>query len=449
MPPIVFKVGTTSRFNEKSSVKALNMSLESGSIFISFKQNPTWVFQKTRDKLGWQGLKDETMDSTIRGKMFSALEDIQSHCDPKSEFDISNFFLSDKTERIITSISMSTLSSKKAKPPKVVASEDEDEETKQVPKVDSPKQNRIDASDPDTKLKRKPSTTVRKRAKATEVISEEAQTKKKRNTKPSPQLKPAVPQVPLSAGPKNDPMEEVKIVVPDPKPRVETDVDIPAQASLCSVFKSTQTIEQRYKPSARLIAKVNAYDQFNESFLCRQWLTDDEIASTNNKWNPIASCYSIFYYASKILNWPLEEVRVVVNYDINAVKLTSIIPQIYKLYKIEHRLAESTILTKLLVYCIASMNSFGIIRPIIFKGISNQSYRIEQLCASKQTFERISYHVTWPWRVSNSKVYVLSNQTHLNEIPLKTTFLSDLQHDKHVKKLMKNIPEWVYGLAKQ
>jgi hypothetical protein len=456
MPPTVFRVGTTSRLNEKSSVKALIAQLESRSLYVSFKKNPKWVFQKTRDKTAWQGLEDETMDPMIRGKTFTTLENIQSCCDPDSEFDVSSFFLSDKTERIIVNISMATLypsRSRKSKPLKVPSSDEEDDEKEEESKTTAPTQSRIDASDPDTQKKRKSSTivtTTKKRPKSTEVISEEVQKKRKKNTKPSPQLKPSVPHDSLSAEARQyERIEEVKIAVPELKPRVETDDVIPPQASLCSIFKSTETIEQRYKPSPKLVSKVNSYDQFNESFLCRQWLTDEEIASTNTKWNPISSCYSIFYYASKILNWPLEEVRVVVNYDINAVKLTSIIPQIYKLYKIENRLAESTILTKLLVYCIASMNSFGIIRPIIFKGTSSQSHQIEKLCASKQTYERIIYHVTWPWRVSNNKVYVLSNQTKLNEIPLKTTFLSDLQHDKNMKKLLKNIPDWVYGLTKQ
>lgn len=454
MPPIVFKVGTTSRLNEKSSVKALLAQLESRSLYVSFKKNPKWVFQKTRDKTAWQALDDETMDPMVRGKTFATLENIQSYCDPDSEFDISNFFLSDKTERIIVNISMATLQPSKTRRSialkvQTIDEEDNDRESKTT----FQKQNRIDISDPDTQKKRNPSSgpsTAKKRPKSTEVISEDVQKKKKKNAKLSPQLKPSVPHDSSSAEvQKHDSIEEVKIMVPSLKPRVETDNVIPQQASLCSVFKSTETIEQRYKPSSKLVSKVNSYDQFNESFLCRQWLTDEEIASMNNKWNPIASCYSIFYYVSKILNWPLEEVRVVVNYDINAVKLTSIIPQIYKLYKIENRLTESTILTKLLVYCIASMNSFGIIRPIIFKGTSSQSHQIEKLCASKQTYERIIYHVTWPWRVSNSKVYVLTNQTKLNEIPLKTTFLNDLHHDKNVKKLMNNIPDWVYGLTKQ
>lgn len=449
----MFKVGTSKTYNEKTNVKMLEGFIGTRTLFVSFKQNPSWIFHKTRDKTGqWQGLDDETVDPIIRKKIFPTLEDIQSHCDPKSVFDTSNFFLSVKSERIITNLTMSIFkpaASKKPNLPKVNSGEDENEYEKQEIKVESPKQNRIDASDPDTKPKRKPSTTIKKRSKASEVISDEPPKTKKRNTKPSPPLKPAVPNDSALDASKQEPMEEVKLMVSDPKPRVETDTAVPEQASLCSVFKSTKTIEQQYKPSAKLIAKVNAYDQINESFLCRQWLTDDEIASTNNKWNPIASCYTIFYYASKILNWPLEEVRVVVNYDINAVKLTSIIPQIYKLYKIENRLAESTILIKLLVYCIASMNSFGIIRPIIFKGISNQSHRIEKMCASKQTYERINYHVTWPWRVSNSKVYVLSNQTKLNDFSLKTTFLSDLQYDKNSKKILKSIPEWVYRLAKQ
>jgi len=103
----------------------------------------------------------------------------------------------------------------------------------------------------------------------------------------------------------------------------------------------------------------------------------------------------------------------------------------------------------LVVWCIASMNSFGIIRPMIFKGTSEKSHRVEEMCASKQTYERILYYVTWPFRMDASKVYVLRNRTKLHEISMKTTFLSDLHAERDKDKLLKSIPEWVYTLVKR
>jgi hypothetical protein len=220
-------------------------------------------------------------------------------------------------------------------------------------------------------------------------------------------------------------------------------------SALCvpvSIFKSTETISQRYKPDEASVVQVNRYDQTNPSFLCRSWLSESSGGQKNIKWSPIASCFVIFYYISRVLKWPLEETRVVWRYDRNAVRFDSVIGQVYKMYNIEERLRDSTILTRLLVWCIASMNSFGIIRPLLFKGTSENCYRLGEMCASRQRYERIMYYITWPFRVDHHKVYVIRNRTKLHEFQLKTTFLSDMHSDRNLKKILKEIPDWVYNL---
>lgn len=219
-------------------------------------------------------------------------------------------------------------------------------------------------------------------------------------------------------------------------------------APLSSVFKSTQSIQQKYKPDPKMISCINNYDQREESFLARQWMTAEQIERGNSRWNPIASCYAILFYAHKIQKWPLEEARVVTTYDVNAVKLSLVIPQIYKIYDIERRLEESSSLVKLLVYCIASMNSFGIIRPIIFKGISNSGGQMEKLCASKQHYDRVPYYVSWPWRITSKHAYVMIDRSKMIEIDLDRTFLYELHSQRNAKKLLNDIPDWVYSLVK-
>jgi len=212
-----------------------------------------------------------------------------------------------------------------------------------------------------------------------------------------------------------------------------------------SVFHSISTIENLYAPKEKDIKYMEKYDKVG-SVKC--WMTPDEISHGNTKWSPIASCYTIFYYIFKTLRWPLEESRIVINYQTNAVKFSKIIPIIYKKYGISDKLKNSDILVQLLVWCIASMNSFGIIRPIIFEGSTEKAFRLTSLCAVKHRYERTIYYVTWPFRTDSQNLYVLHDQSKMKDMKIKDTFLMDLRLEKGYKKILKKIPDWVYKLVK-
>ena len=470
--PFVFN-GSVSLQN--LSDKVFQTGIMTRTYLISFKKNPQWVFEfKGSAWKGlenawvspWKGLENAWVSPLVRGKTFGGLPEIQRELDlrgprgdilsdpsPTTELVSSHFFIVDKSKRIITTTTMARAKSSRTAKPTSSSPAALTPTTAALPLPPlSGNVNNGDNSGKTHSASSKPVTRRRKPVRPPSAITENPppSTKKKHKVlvMASPSLKGGergTPQQPSQDGMVVDvAMRPFRLNGND----ASTDAE-PLAASLRSVFPSTETIEQRYKSDPALMAQVNGYDQHNETFLCRYWMTETEIAHRNMKWNPVGSYYALFYYISKILKWPLEEVRMVVNYDTNAVKFSQVIPQVYKLYKIEDKLAESTTLIKLVVWCIASMNSFGIIRPMIFKGTSEKSHRVEEMCASKQTYERILYYVTWPFRMDASKVYVLRNRTKLHEISMKTTFLSDLHAERDKDKLLKSIPDWVYTLVKR
>lgn len=422
---------------DKIPDRVFNNNILTRAYLVSFKRNPQLVFEFNAKSSLWKGIDEAWVSPQVRGKLFGGMTSIQQELAPSdAELAVSNFFVIDKLKRIITTTTMKRTTAKSK-------SQHESKPTRDV--IIAPSGDAKTSEKTPIEVKSTGRKSIKTQGEITETPPLQAPSRKRYKAVT------VTPVPPQNLKPQSGDMEVVLVTsirekdttIMNDKKSEEPD------NTLRSVFLSTETIEQRYKPDPSLISQVNGYDQHNETFLCRYWMTDTELASRNLKWNSVGSCYALFYYISKILKWPLEEVRVVVNYDTNAVKFSSVIGQVYKLYKIEDKFAESTILTKFLVWCIASMNSFGVIRPMIFKGTSGNHQRMTELCASKQTYERILYYVTWPFRVDANKIYVILNRTKLHEVPLKTTFLSDLHVESNTKKLLKDIPDWVYTLVKR
>jgi len=450
-------------------------------MYLSYKQNPHWLIQKTRDKKSWEAVDHPEIDQQLVNKTFQSIDDVQQIIDPSASSDsYLNFYLTDKTERVITNLKMSDYyanpnAASTSKSTSAKKTSKKEPLTKEEKTVSSEKQQRK-KKESSEKVEKGLSEKVEKGAKKVEKSLEknkESEEKPSELTNPPksgrkrkqdiisddpPQLKTKkLPRITTpSTSPHIKPVEPTQEIEIDPIQHRERSVDVsalhqplPTEQKLSSVFRSTETIQQKYKPDPKTISCVNNYDQSEESFLARHWMTPEQIERGNSKWNSVAACYSVLFYVQKILKWPLDEVRVVTTYDTNAVKLSLVIPQIYKIYGIERRLEESSSIVKLLVYCIASMNSFGIIRPMIFKGTTNQGHHIEKFCASKQFYERIPYYVSWPWRTTSKHAYTIVNRLKLNEIALDRTILMDLHSDRNTKKLLRDIPDWVYGLIKK
>jgi len=384
---------------------------------LSFQHDPQLIICFIGSHKVYQGLPNQWNNEVIRGKKFSNLQDLQQCIDPQTEFSMDNFYLIDKTKQVITSTTMSAVKSKTKRPqPKkhVISS-------KPIPSTVSTPTNSGLANEND-------------------VIEMDHSNEHETNESHETKHVTAATTIPIST---SIPVTATATTITSASIPVTATTDLRTPVS---IFKSTETIGQRYKPDEASIVQVNRYDQTNPSFLCRSWLSELSGGQKNIRWSPIASCFVIFYYISRVLKWPLEETRVVWRYDRNAVRFDSVIGQVYKMYNIEERLRDSNILTQLLVWCIASMNSFGIIRPLLFKGTSENCHRLGEMCASRQRYERIMYYITWPFRVDSHKVYVIRNRTKLHEFQLKTTFLSDMHSDKNLKKILKEIPDWVYNL---
>ena len=203
-------------------------------------------------------------------------------------------------------------------------------------------------------------------------------------------------------------------------------------------------------PSEEMIEMVNQYDQ--GGFESQEWLHLPEgskswIAKGNRAWNPVASCYTLVYYIFKILKWPLGEMRLVVNYHKGTVKFSKVIGEVFQKYKIMDKFNESDIITKVVVWMIASMNSFGVIRPLFLQSSTNNAFKIHPLCAMKQNHEKILYFVTWPMKLDSKNIYILHNQTKV-----KTFSVDDFRENLHVdcyrgRKILKMIPDWIYKMV--
>ena len=213
-----------------------------------------------------------------------------------------------------------------------------------------------------------------------------------------------------------------------------------------SIFGSTKSILQKYIQKSD-ISQIDLFDQNHTSFLNKRWLEGLNDPHLPTHWNPIASIYSVLLYVHQVLEWPLVESRVIVHYRQPAFRLSAIADKIFKHCNIEDRLAESSPIIQLLVWCILSMKTYGIIRPIIFKASTENGGRLSDFCAYRHRRDCILIYATWPFRVDSDKLYWIVDQTKLKDMSLKSTFLSDLHIDKKPKKVLKDIPGWVYKLC--
>jgi hypothetical protein len=140
----------------------------------------------------------------------------------------------------------------------------------------------------------------------------------------------------------------------------------------------------------------------------------------------------------------LEDLKVTVTYHKGSSKFSKVIPEVYKKYGMSDKFSESDIVTKVVMWMIASMNTFGVVRPMFFQSSTENAFKVTPLCAAKQKHHQILYFVTWPMKIDNKYIYVLHNQNKV-----KTTSVKDLQRDLHSndksgKKVLKMIPDWIY-----
>jgi hypothetical protein len=208
-------------------------------------------------------------------------------------------------------------------------------------------------------------------------------------------------------------------------------------------------LEQKEDLIKENIEKINQYD---EMLVIQRWQDKEDgqvewVKKGNIKWNPIATCYTLIYYIFKVLRWPIEDIRVIISYHKPTVKLSKIIYEIYKQYKIEEHFKESDIITKIVVWFVASMNTYGVIRPLFFISSTNSAFKLSQLCAMRQRHEQILYFITWPMRMDSNYIYILHNNSVIKKYEIRE-YLIDLHVEGKKKKIMKMIPRWMYTIIK-
>jgi hypothetical protein len=240
---------------------------------------------------------------------------------------------------------------------------------------------------------------------------------------------------------------KVAIIETEKGYNTQTTQDIP---EIPEIPETIFIINKLEEPIEENIRKINQYDQ--NGFEAQQWLSTfggsdsmSWINQGNTLWNPVASCYALIYYVYKILKWPVEDLRMVVSYNKGAVKFSKVIGDVYKQYNIMDKFNESDILTKVLVWFIASMNSFGVIRPIFFQGSTTNAFKLGPLCSLRQKHEQLLYFITWPMRIDSKYIYILHNQTTIKKYEIQE-FLNDLHIYGRGKKILKMIPDWVYKI---
>jgi hypothetical protein len=106
------------------------------------------------------------------------------------------------------------------------------------------------------------------------------------------------------------------------------------------------------------------------------------------------------------------------------------------------KLNESDVVVKLLVWCIASMNSFGVIRPLIFSASNDNAFELTPIFALKIKHEQILYYITWPIKVDSKKIYIFHDQSKIKEIEIAKLW------GKSRRQILNKIPDWVYQLVK-
>lgn len=266
-------------------------------------------------------------------------------------------------------------------------------------------------------------------------------TSRKKSTPPSVSLQP-LSQPPL-------PLQQSSVIIKTqpavPKPQVllqSTENELKHNKCVESAVKSSEM--ENNIPSDP--SKIKLIEKMDAPFRVKSWLTKEEVFRENKKWNSVATLFTFFYYIHNQLKWPLEECRVTASYDYGSMIFSTVIEKVYKELGIFDKFKESSSIVKLVVWCIASMNNYGLVRHILFVGSTSTSSRLSSLCCNKQKHNNMLYYITWPFRTDNRRIYYYFNHNKIRSLEIKD-FLDDL-FILNYDDILKHIPKWLYGLVR-
>ena len=202
-----------------------------------------------------------------------------------------------------------------------------------------------------------------------------------------------------------------------------------------------------FVPQPQLSAIVEKYDR--ECYLNRNWVFKiNEKKKTQQ--NPIVIIYSFLYYLdSRHQLLLLSEVRYIDRYDEPACEIKDTACLLYEKLGITEYFEPNNYILHLLLWCIYSMHTYGIIRPLIFEFESDPSDQFKNMCAYKFKRGKRKYLTMWPFRTDDENIIIIHNNSKENKHQIQS-----LLKEKNIKsktnltieQLQAKIPKWIYQI---
>jgi len=238
-------------------------------------------------------------------------------------------------------------------------------------------------------------------------------------------------------------------VVQMPTTHVSTSEDekMPESALVCT----TGSIFQRYvdRNDIQLCRLIEKYDEV--IMAGEEWISKKTL--NMKQWSALTTFYTIFHFLGECLGWPLNDSLVISNYRDNTTKFSKIIPTIFEHYNISHHFKDCDNALKFLVWCIYSMNVFGVVRPILFKSIQDSKhFPLEAFFAVRRQHKQITYLGSWPFRATEKEIITCANGgTSIRYVDYLIKKCSKDMTDQMPitrQKILSRIPDWIHKIIK-
>jgi hypothetical protein len=229
-------------------------------------------------------------------------------------------------------------------------------------------------------------------------------------------------------------------------PKTTTTTKSPTQTTINSVDtvnksnkeKDTLTATKRNDNNNSNASNYNLVPTPTKSYAKHNWLRGGRDA----KWNSLGTLYKWCLYIHKQLKWPIEHCYVTSDYEKGGLRFATVTKIVFQSHGFLDYLPKCDVSLQLLVWCVASLNHFGEVRPFIFNAPQDGTGNITPLLCSSEKDGQIRYVMTWPFTVDMQQLIIQHDNT-------KTKFLStkdfNITHYNR-KKIMEAIPSWIYRM---
>jgi hypothetical protein len=209
------------------------------------------------------------------------------------------------------------------------------------------------------------------------------------------------------------------------------------------VLHDTDALDSPEEKSVSITMDSDEEEEDVVSFATPHWIPEDETVRKKGKWNRLASCYCIFNYINRMLPWSLINSKVTNKWEKPCLSFKKIIRRVYKKYDILDKLEDSSVPLQFLVWCIASLNNFGEVRPILFPITGKVLLNLNPLICMIQKYRGPTYAVSWSFRPTPFGILVNYDNRKEKRIPVED--IMDI--NTTTKDVLHSIPKWVYELC--